>query len=99
MCVPVCSICVDTCINVYACTYVCAITKFAQMLGILVTAVNWKGHLSCMNSENLPWGASLEASAHVAVQVWENNSGIFFFNRDEPEQQTIEPKHPKCSRA
>lgn len=63
----------------YARTYVYLITKFAHMLGVLVTAVNWKGHPSCINSENLLWGASLEASACVAVQVWENNSGIFFF--------------------
>lgn len=62
----------------YTCTYVYLITKLAQMLGILATAVSWTGHLSCMNSENLLWGESLEASAHIAVQVWENNSRIFF---------------------
>jgi len=66
------------CINMYTCTYVYIITKLAQMLGILVTVVNWKGHSSRMNSENSLWGESLEASSHIAVQVWENNSGIFF---------------------
>lgn len=94
----ICSICIDLCINKYSCTDVHPITNLALLLGILVTVVNWKGHLSCMNSENLLWGQSLEASAHIAVQVWENNSGIFFFNRDEPEEQNIEPKHLKCSR-
>lgn len=81
LCVCACSICIDLCINMYSCTYVYPITKLALLLGILVTAVNWKGHLSCMNSENLLWGESLEASAHVAVQVWENNSRIFFLIR------------------
>lgn len=85
-------------INMHSCMDVYPIAKLALLLGILVTAVNWKGHLSCMNSENLLWGERLEVSAHIAVQVWENNSRIFVFNRDEPEEQNMEPKYPKCSR-
>lgn len=73
-----CSVCIDLCINMYSCTDAYPITKLALLLGTLVTAVNWKGHLNCMNSEKLLWGERLEASAHIAVQVWENNFRIFF---------------------
>lgn len=84
----------------YVYLYVCISNrKVCTNAGNLRHCCDWKGHSSCMNSENLLWGESLEASAHIAVQVWENNSGIFFFNRDEPEQQTMAPNHPKCSGA